>query len=489
MDIEDEFICKFSNYLHICNDAKILPCGFTVCTACILNSIDKKGCLRCNLCKNNHRIESIDDLPKNKKMKSLIKQNYSQIFEVIFNKFQGCFLNLKNILDEDNNSFNNWFDCILIDVDIHFESLKQHLDKMRENIIDKIILSKRELSAELSVLRKDFKYYLADYESQIDQIKKITDTSKETLENYLLNCQNSIKSLEILKSKFNTVFEKISYEPNDWLPDESFICNFKYTEVNENKINFTVLTNMQPKVYDLNPYMEFPSGFCNLCNGEEIAVTDAAKNEILIFDKHFNSLKFRVRDIEGHSFNGPCKLAKDENFNTIYLGDFWNKRILVTNESFNKIKKVIDCTHLNIDSFYPIDFVIYKENIFVLDGLNKKVYKLSINKNFKLEEIVFIKDEKKVKFKDPVRVLIFLESIVVLDDFSKLYFFDFDGIQNHLIENNGVKISGVLIVNDLVSTITNDGNLIFYEKDEDKENFDLKIIFKHYYLNLANGDK
>ena len=482
-------MCKFTNYLHVCNDAKILPCNFTACTACILNSIDNNGSLQCTLCKNVHKIKAIDDLPKNKKMKIKIKENYSQIFEAIFKKFQSCLFNLKNILDEDNNSLNNWFDYILVDVNIHFESLKQYLDKMKDDIIEKINVSKRELQAELSALSKEFKYNLPDYESQIHQLNIVSNSAKTTLETHLLNCQSSIKRLEILKSKYNCVFKKISYEPNDWLPDEHFICNFKYTEVNENKVNFNVLTNMQPKVYDLNTYMEFPSGFCKIYNDEEIAIADAVKNEIFIFDKTFSSIKLRVRDIEGCSLDGPCKLIKDENFNTFYVGDFWNKRILATNESFNKIKKVIDCSHLNLDSFYPIDFIIYKDHLFVLDGLNKKVYKLGINKNFKPEEIVLVKSEKRIKFKDPVRIQIFSESIVVLDDFSKLYFFNFDGIQNHLIEYDNVKISGVLIINNILSTISNDGNLMFYERDETKEDFCLKTIFKHYFLILTNSDR
>ena len=60
MSIND-YICKFkANFLHILNDAKILPCNQTACTACILNTIDQKGFLKCTLCKTSHFIIKID---------------------------------------------------------------------------------------------------------------------------------------------------------------------------------------------------------------------------------------------------------------------------------------------------------------------------------------------------------------------------------------------------------------------------------------------
>ena len=480
----DEVFCKFTSYSHICTDAKILPCNETACTACILNSIDKSGSLKCTLCKKTHFIENIDDLPRNKQMKRNIQEKFPEIFQVIFDKFQTCLSNMKHIFHEDNNSLNNWFNYILLDVDIHFESLRQHFDKMRDDIINKISVSKRELDTELSALRTEFKRNLSDYESLAHDIHHLSTTSKLAFETHLMNCQNSIKGLDILKSKHNSLFEKISYEPNDWLPDESFVCNFKYTEVNENKVNFNVLSNSQPVLYDLKSLMEFPSGFCNM-DDENFAVADAVKNEILIFDKTFSSPKLCVKEIDGYSFDGPCKLYQDENYNTIYLSDFWNKRILVTNRSLNKIKKVIDCVHLNLESFYPIDFFVHKDNLLVLDRLNKKVYKLDINKNFKLSEIAFT---NKVKLKDPVRIQVFSELMVILDDSCRLYFFNFDGVQQHLIEYNSLKISGILRINNLLATITQDGSFTLFERDEEKESFELNSVFKSQYFSLASVD-
>ena len=193
-----------------------------------------------------------------------------------------------------------------------------------------------------------------------------------------------------LKSKYDDLFEKISYEPNDWQPDENFVCNFKYSENNENKINYNLLDIVQPLVYEMKSFMQFPSGFCAL-NNNEFAITDTAKNEILIFDKELNNLKLCVKEIEEHVFNSPSNIIMDSNFKNVYISDFWNGRILIVNDTFSKVKRVIDCLQLNLESFYPIDFTLHEDCVFALDRMNRKVIKFNPSKTCSLNEITLTK--------------------------------------------------------------------------------------------------
>ena len=74
--------------------------------------------------------------------------------------------------------------------------------------------------------------------------------------------------------------------------------------------------------------------------------------------------------------------------------------------------------------------------------------------------------------------------IVILDDFIKVYFFNFDGNLAYYFENQ-IKISSICVVNNLFAMITVDGYLSFYEICNDEGKLGLKNVYKHNYSSFS----
>ena len=85
------FVCRFnSTFLHILKEPKMLPCGYTACTECIANALDKSGTLKCPFekCKEKHAIKSIDSLIKNVMVNEIIDDNLVLIADHIASKIK-----------------------------------------------------------------------------------------------------------------------------------------------------------------------------------------------------------------------------------------------------------------------------------------------------------------------------------------------------------------------------------------------------------------
>ena len=85
----DHLICKYLMPAHELYDAKILPCGETVCQACITKSVDPMDELQldCLLCKSIHMVKDcipnklVNNLLENKRRASVSVPKESKALE------------------------------------------------------------------------------------------------------------------------------------------------------------------------------------------------------------------------------------------------------------------------------------------------------------------------------------------------------------------------------------------------------------------------
>lgn len=132
---DNQLICKYKEPTHDLADAKILPCGETVCANCVKSSLDSNESLKfeCQLCKNEHFLK---DIIPNKLVNSLLENK-----KVCTTKETKALEALKKLTKELIEKF-DYKDELLSkvvqyakeDVSLKIESLKIELDKLENNI-------------------------------------------------------------------------------------------------------------------------------------------------------------------------------------------------------------------------------------------------------------------------------------------------------------------------------------------------------------------
>ena len=94
----DHLICRYLQPAHELNEVRILPCGETVCQACIFKSVDPVDELQldCLLCKTVHKLK---DIIPNKLVNNLL-ENKRQRSSVIVPKENKALESLKKLNTE-----------------------------------------------------------------------------------------------------------------------------------------------------------------------------------------------------------------------------------------------------------------------------------------------------------------------------------------------------------------------------------------------------
>ena len=106
----DHLVCKYLEPKHDLIDAKILPCGETVCNNCISKSLDSTSTQieQCALCGGTHQMK---DIIPNKLVNSLLETK-----RVIADRDNKTLANLKKMTMELTGSELDDLICILFDL-------------------------------------------------------------------------------------------------------------------------------------------------------------------------------------------------------------------------------------------------------------------------------------------------------------------------------------------------------------------------------------
>jgi hypothetical protein len=243
---------KCSVCLNIYEDPRILPCGDSVCFACITinknTSIENclvKNSIKCAVCEEYVNIKRVDDLPKNKALAKLINKKANTVYrnksveelKENLKKILSRVEQLQNDLKHPNHIIKSHFASLKRQVDLDAEKAKQAIDSIRENLLKEVDkhekdtnitlatninyqnekLKLEQILAEINQFVVNRVNYLKQYEIDDKEIAESIQQSKRKLfelENHTNLFQNFILGSGLIKyvpneSDFASTMKKI----------------------------------------------------------------------------------------------------------------------------------------------------------------------------------------------------------------------------------------------------------------------------------------
>lgn len=97
------------------------------------------------------------------------------------------------------------------------------------NTIIYIHFIKENVYNELEKLSSDVESRTTEYQvfsSKMEKMLENFEENREELEKDMYDCQDYIEELKRLDELFHSTLRKVSFEPSEWLPDQSFICSY-----------------------------------------------------------------------------------------------------------------------------------------------------------------------------------------------------------------------------------------------------------------------
>lgn len=113
-----------------------------------------------------------------------------------------------------------------IDISNRVETLKAHLDTLHLELLESLASIKEKVVAEIELLHVEVEGKCSEYASFSENMQKMVENfeaNREVLEKDIYKCQDYIEDLKRLDETFHKILRKVSFEPSDWTPDESFI--------------------------------------------------------------------------------------------------------------------------------------------------------------------------------------------------------------------------------------------------------------------------
>ena len=372
--------------------------------------VKKKSCVKINFNENlstsaltdlNARILSIKD----GKCKILIYKSLT------FNFFKDtkCEIieNVMNFLEDE--------------LDIRIESLKIGLDFAHEKLIEEFEFHVSELiknNYKLIVNRKNLK--------RMDRWNQFISLKNKEIVN-LLKVDEKFELNFIAKSTLINSHDVglLCWSKQPKLEKLNFEASFK-------RLNLK-LTEKE-NVYKLTPYFR---SLCGL-NRAFILLSDYKNNEILMFDSDFN-FKELYTIIDNDILDRPCSMCTNDLGSLIYLINFGNQEMFLTNSKLSAIERKL--TKLDFgELFFPVDCTFFKKNIYLIDHGYYRVLKLSEKGDLEKEFLLFNSEPKENNdyLVWPLKIQVTYNIIAVLDDWSYIYVYDFNGELKQIISDRAV---------------------------------------------------
>lgn len=222
MNIRDEFTCKYCN--EIFDDPVSLNCcGENVCKAHIdhLFAQETKNGFSCPLCSLEMPRQKFQI---NKVLNNLLKREIDQVninpaYEKIYTRFREKISIIENMQTDPENTIYNKLSELKMQIDSDRESTKSEIDKLADEMIQKIDSYHKEFKDECksdefliySSLVKSMKAQLSEYETCLKSLKSTEDDRKrETNE-----IEEALHVLELMVKDFECRLFKnnaITYE-------------------------------------------------------------------------------------------------------------------------------------------------------------------------------------------------------------------------------------------------------------------------------------
>ena len=367
------------------------------------------------------------------------------------------------------------------------ETIKNELNNLENDLlsISKVMKKKylKKLKFEFELKEKTFKYFEENFFKEIQKarINGLATINEENLKKNLYLCHDFLNELNNYNLNFYENLRHVSFNPSKWFPSLNIIGELIRIDL----INIDKLRYRAPKLISLDKKIKSLNRLWNF-NDEELFLTGCDDNKILILDNHFNIIN-EITDIEGLKLCSPLGICSD-NIENIYVCDYGNHRVLIIDQKFTKVKKIIGKRGSAFGEFVdPLDICFNSNCLYVLDRELKRVQEFTRNGDFvreiKLYEILTSSNSSILYLNDrklltrPVRMCISNGLIAILDSFKKVYIYNLRGEFKHVIDSNINML--MCLISEYLFTCNRDGIFVCYQRNQIFHNYkEFKILFE-----------
>ena len=245
----NEFECHLdSSFVHFLIEPRILPCSKTACLECIQKRINKQDLiLKCSLCNQEHRIESVADLSVNQSLADRISSQKHEITNYLIARLNKHIESLNSDYKTKEEAVEQLCAKAKSEIEVRVELLKIHIESLHKEILESLAKIKAKVINELKLLNERITVKSNESTNHMEKVKHLLadyDLNREKLEEEIYTCQNHIHELKQLDENFGKILRKVSFEPSEWLPDENFI----FSNVNNNQFNLVIDSSSDFKV-------------------------------------------------------------------------------------------------------------------------------------------------------------------------------------------------------------------------------------------------
>ena len=362
--------------------------------------------MKCAFCNVEHDLKN-EDISYHDDLNKSVNKNLPLLCNYSNNKLNVLIQKLSKRGLNFNESFENYIGFIESEIDIRIESLKIEIDRLKEKLLKKIDHLHEEFNIKHSALNE------------------IVETK--------LN-KAYIKQLKKLSAKI------INFDKNNFKIKTNFLCASDSIGLLKGPfINIKKLECAEPTIVDLRYKVQSLCALCALTD-KKILISDFKRNEIYVFNLNFNAFE-RINFVQGIKIRSYYGLCASDDFENIYLCDLEYSRILISNNNFSLIKKIILKAGTTINEFCCArDICFHSDCLFVLDQGYKSVFIYNKHGEF-IKMFDLIKDNKtcdKLKqellIQNPMCISAADDIIAIMDWKKSIYFYNFQGSLVNSIE-------------------------------------------------------
>lgn len=109
------------------------------------------------------------------------------------------------------------------------ETVKDHIEVLYKEMLESLRSIKENVRGEVDQMSRRAEAKCADYASFLQEMENRManfDANRQKLEKDIYECQNYIDDLTLIEQNFNKILRKVSFEPSDWKPTETFLCQY-----------------------------------------------------------------------------------------------------------------------------------------------------------------------------------------------------------------------------------------------------------------------
>lgn len=461
----NEILCSL-NSSHILKNPVTLSCKNSVCLSCLNKISSYNGKIKCILCGNQHDLKN-DKInytnSVNLSLENAIEQKTLKLCEYFYN------LQHKNIdrcIDRMNNFeeyFENYIEYINGDLDIRTESIKMELDNLKNKMYKKLDSFKEKFLIKNNSLRE-----------AVDAVSCLSAN----------NSLNSIEVVEVHAMKLLGLSKQLQKSMNNlaiYKINDYFLQKCEFFGLLRGPILYPEkLSQNEPIIINLSQQVQ---SLCSLCviKDNYIAVSDFKSNQVYVFDRNFVGFE-RFSYVQGIKIRNYYGICASDDYESIYFCDLDYSRILIVNNDFNLIKKIIlkpDCAGI-VEFDCPRDIYFHSNRVFVLDQGYKSVF--IFNKYgdylnyFSLENENHQSNDINVEcnsLQNPLCIAANEKFIAIVDWKKSIFIYDFDGKLKKIIEKPDV--TSMCVKYEYLFTHGEDGTVACYKNDT--FDFEFSIVY------------